>query len=81
MIPDLRQTPTPPTLPVPSTAAAAAAATPATPPDGGAEPHLAGKSLLRPPALRPRAGAARGGRERVVKRLLASQARPKPYAD
>ena len=49
-----------------STAAAAAAAdaaTPATAPDGGAEPHQAGKSLLRPPALRPRARAERGGRE------------------
>ncbi len=62
-----------------STAAAAGAAdaaTPATQPDGGAEQHPAGTSLLRPPALRSRAGAARGGRERVVKRLLA-----RPQAD
>ena len=44
-------------------AGAADAATPATPPDGGAEPHQAGKSLLLPPALLPRAGTARGGRE------------------
>jgi hypothetical protein len=44
-----------------STAAAAAAAdaaTPATPPDGGAEPHQAGKSLLRPRGPSP---AAKGG--------------------
>jgi hypothetical protein len=64
-----------------STAAAAGAAdaaTPATPPDGGAEQHPAGTSLLLPPALRPRAGAARGGREGVVKRLLA---RPQADAD
>ena len=64
-----------------STAAAAGAtdaATPATPPDGGAEPQPAGKSLLRPPALQPRAGAARGGLEGVVKRLLA---RPQADAD
>ena len=64
-----------------STAAAAGAAdaaTPATPLDGGAEQHPAGTSLLRPPALRPRAGAARGGREGVVKRLLA---RPQADAD
>ncbi len=61
-------------------AGAADAATPATPPDagGGAEPHPARKGLLRPPALRPRAGAARGGREGVVKRLLA---RPQADAD
>ncbi len=56
--------------------AADAAATPATPPDGGAEPHLAGRSLLLPPALGPRAWAARGRREGVVKRLLA-----RPQAD
>jgi hypothetical protein len=64
-----------------STAAAAGAAdaaTPATPPDGGAEPHPAGKSLLLPPALRPRAGAARGWREGVLKRVLA---RPQADAD
>ena len=59
-------------------AAAADAATPVTPPDGGAEPHQAGTSLLRPPALQPRAGAARGGLEGVVKRLLA---RPQADAD
>ena len=62
-----------------STAAAAGAAdaaTPATPPDGDAEQHPAGTSLLLPPALRPRAGAARGGREGAVKRLLA-----RPQAD
>jgi hypothetical protein len=61
-----------------STAAAAGAAdaaTPATPPDGGAEQHPAGTSLL---PLQPRAGAARGGREGVVKRLLA---RPQADAD
>ena len=61
-----------------STAAAADAATPATPQDGGAEQHPAGTSLLLPPALRPRAGAARGGREGVLKRLLA---RPQANAD
>ena len=64
-----------------STAAAAGAAdaaTPATPPDGGAEPHPAGKSLLLPPALLPRAGAAGCGGEGVVKRLLA---RPQADAD
>ena len=59
-------------------AGAAGAATPATPPDGGAEPHPAGKSLLRPPALLPGAGAARGGREGVLKRLLT---RPQADAD
>ena len=62
-----------------SIAAAAAdadAATPATPPDGGAEPHPAGKSLLRPPALLPRVGAAGCGG--WVKRLLA---RPQADAD
>jgi hypothetical protein len=58
-------------------AGAADAATPATPPDGGAEQHPAGKSLLRPPAL-PGAGAARGGREGVLNRLLA---RPQADAD
>ncbi len=46
--------------------AAADAATPATQPDGGAEPHPAGKSLLQPPALQPREGAARGGGGGVV---------------
>ena len=64
-----------------STAAAAGtadAATPATQPDGGAEQHPSGTSLLRPPALRPWAGAARGGREGVVIRLLA---RPRADAD
>ena len=59
-------------------AAADAAATPATPLNGGAEPHPAGKSLLRPPALLPGAGAARGWREGVLKRLLA---RPQADAD
>ena len=44
-----------------ATTGAADAATPATPPDGSAEPHQAGKSLLRPPALRPWAWAERGG--------------------
>ena len=57
--------------------AGAGAATPATPPDGGAEPHPAGKSLL-PPALLPRAGVAGCGGEGVVKRLLA---RPQADAD
>ena len=64
-----------------STAAAAGAAdaaTPATPLNGGAQLHPAGKSLLRPPALLPGAGAARGGREGVLKRLLA---RPQADAD
>ena len=63
-----------------TTAAAGVAdtATPATPQDGGAEPHPAGKSLLLPPALLPGAGAARGGREGVLKRLLA---RPQANAD
>ena len=46
-----------------ATTGAADAATPATPPDGSAEQHQAGTSLLRPPALRPRARAERGGRE------------------
>ncbi len=62
----------------PAAAATTDAATPATPPDGGAKPHPAGKSLLRLPALRPGAGAARGGQEGVVKRLLA---RPQANAD
>ena len=61
-----------------STAAAAGVADTATPQDGGAEPHPAGKSLLQPPALLPGAGAARGGREGVLKRLLA---RPQANAD
>ncbi len=74
MIPDLRQTPTPPTLP--AAAVDADAATPATPQDGGAEPHPAGKSLLLLPALLPREGAALCGGEGVVKRLL-----PRPQAD
>jgi hypothetical protein len=42
------------------------------------QPHLAGRSLHWPPALGAGAGAARGGREGVVKRLLA---RPKADAD
>jgi hypothetical protein len=64
-----------------STAAGAGAADAATsviPPDGGAEPHPAGKSLLLPPSLLPRAGAARGRREGVLKRVLA---RPQADAD
>ena len=37
-------------------------ATPATPPDGGAEPHPAGKSLLLPsPAAKGGGGRGRGG--------------------
>ncbi len=54
-------------------------ANPATQPDGGAQQQQqAGRSIHRPPALGAGAGAARGGREGVVKRLLA---RPKADAD
>ena len=36
------------------------AATPAAPPDAGAEPHLAGRSLYRPPALARQGAGGRG---------------------
>jgi hypothetical protein len=55
--------------------AAAIPATPATPRTEARQPHPAGRSLHRPPALGARAGATRGGREGMVKRL------PKPKAD
>jgi hypothetical protein len=76
--PDLRQTPTPPTPPQPPPTTTP---TPPTPPPrltGAQQPHPAGRSLHRPPALGAGAGAARGWREGVVKRLLA---RPKADAD
>ncbi len=42
---------------------------------GARQPHQAGRSLQRPPALGARAGATKGGREGVVKRI------PRPKAD
>ncbi len=75
--PDLRQTPTPPTRRPPPTTTPP---TPPTPPPRwtGAQQHPAERSIHRHPALGAGAGAARGGREGVVKRLLA---RPKADAD
>jgi hypothetical protein len=75
--PDLRQTPTQPTQSPPTTTTTPMQPAPTPHWTGAQQPHPAGRSLHWPPALGAGAGAARGGREGVVKRLLA---RPKADA-